>query len=691
MKIKELAKRILTERECRRYQALLRSRKSTYRVWLAGREARTEAEEAEMSAKSENTADFVIACAGKGRLAPGAEDMIGRYFRDHPEVLLLYGDEDMEGQIGEGECDGDFPWFKPDWSPDLLDSFNYFGGMTALRKELFERASAWMPAFVEEEEKGTARYRTEDLAAWEKWIHACAELAGGYRKGSRSIGHIPEILYHQESREAQNRFLQHTDFLKHSGERVLQDFRDGWIVPGRQAESKPLISVVIPSKDHPEVLENCLRGCGLGGEGTLTLEGRQAEGPALEIIVVDNGSSEENRRRVEELARRLADPEKGRRIRYLYQPMEFHFSKMCNIGAVAAEGEFLLFLNDDVELRGPDILTEMAALADRAYTGAVGLKLYYPDSVRIQHAGITNLPMGPVHKLQFMEDDRDYYYGINRGNPNVLAVTAACLMVEKEKYLEAGGFSVELPVAFNDVDFCFRLYELGYCNVCVNSRYAWHHESLSRGDDEAPEKVERLLRERDKLYERHPALAGADPYYSVHLNRKGLDTGIRPVYLTAGNETQHSGGKISPFDTKEYRGDACLMVRVEDCRGRNVLGYGVVLGDNNACWEKLLLFGKTPEIEPRQDGHMRDGKRDIKTTEVSETEMIYALEIREQYRPDLEENMPDQVNVALCGFDVEIGAGEIPTGKYRLGIAARNRVSGLKLMNWSSRFLQVEG
>ena len=688
MKIKELAKRILTEREERRYEALLRSRKGSYGAWLAAGGAWMEAP-AEMTEGPGNETAFVITCMDRGTLAPGAEGRIRRYFREHPEVLLLYGDEDIKGQAEGGDVGEAFPWLKPDWSPDLLDSFCYFGGMAALREELFRRASAWMPSFTEDTGSTSVRYRTEDMAAWEKWLHICAELAGGYQKGSRSIGHIPEILFHQESREAQRRFLQFTDFLRQSEERLRQDFRDGWIVSGNQPGSKPVISVVIPSKDHPEVLEKCLRGCLSGREGVPVLEGRKQEEPALEIIVVDNGSSDENKRLVEGMIRQLAEPEKGRNIRYFYVPMEFHFSKMCNLGAAVSEGNFLLFLNDDVELGGANILTEMAALADRAYTGAVGLKLYYPDSHRIQHAGITNLPMGPVHKLQFMEDHGEYYYGANRGNHNVLAVTAACLMVEKEKYLEAGGFSEELPVAFNDVDFCFCLYELGYRNVCMNSRYAWHHESLSRGDDEAPEKVERLLRERDKLYERHPGLAGADPYYSVHLNRKGLDTGIRPAYLTAGNETQQSGGRTFRFDMKGYRSDTCLMARVEDCRGRSVVGYSVVLGDNNACWEKLLLLGKMPGTETLQGRESR--KNDMKMTEVSKMEMIYALRIKAQYRPDLEENMPDQVNVALCGFDIEIEAGEIPAGKYRLGIAARNRAGGLKLMNWSGRFLQLEG
>lgn len=700
MKIKELARQVLTQRENRRYHRILRGRRGTYTEWLAEQEKITGERAADAGesvtaghgiaepAEGKNEGDFVIVHVEKGVLAVGAEEKIGNYFRVHPEVQLLYGDEDSTRQdkteTGKREAREGYeaPWFKPDWSPDLLDSFFYFGGLTAMRGDLFRRAEKWMPQLRRETGDGAERYIVWDPAGYEKWLHICAAMAGGYRKGSRSIGHISDILFHGEGKEAQNRFLETSDFLRREEERLLRDFQDGWIVPTKAGEGRePVISVIIPSKDQPETLGKCLQGCALAAQGQ---QGSAAI--PYEVIIVDNGSSWENRDRIQALT------EGGdTRITYLYHPMEFHFSRMCNLGAEKARGTFLLFLNDDVELCQPGVLTQMAAMADRDYTGAVGLKLYYPDSARIQHAGITNLPMGPVHKLQFMEDDRDYYGGANRGKRNVLAVTAACLMVERGKFLEAGGFSEELRVAFNDVDFCFRLYELGYWNVCLNSRYAYHHESLSRGDDESQEKLERLLKERDTLYRRHPGLDGVDPYYSVHLNRTGLDTGIRPAYLTAGNEIRKSGGKSYRFSAEGYRPDACLMVRVEDCRGARILGYGIVLGDNNACYDRLLLLRKAAESPELSAGARADTGGNKKMTNVSHAEEIYALRLEGQYRPDLEENMPDQNNVALCGFHVEIEEGELPAGKYRLGLAAENRVSRLKLINWSNRFVSLEG
>lgn len=653
-------KEILTGRENRRYDRELRGKKVTYAEWAAA------LEEAEAAEPEKEVQNIIIIKAARGTFSRNMLSSVTRCLQSHPEALLLYGDEDVreEGASGEPEA-GKRPWFKPDWSPDLLESCFYFGSVVILRRELFLRMRREQePSWLEREpEQGgePERYRVKDLSAYESWIRMGVRLAGGYEKENGSVRHVPRILFHCAAEEEQDKFWRQLcgaeSFFRGLPESLKQE------TPG-----KPLLSVIIPSRDHPRILAKCLKGCILGA-------GLKEGGSLpLEIIIVDNGSSPENRAKAEALA---ADAGLcGFVTRYLYRPQEFNFSVMCNQGAEQAEGRLLLFLNDDVELCSRGCLEKMAALAAGKSTGAVGLKLYYPDSDRIQHAGITNLPMGPVHKLQFLRDDRVYYYGANRRLRNVLAVTAACLMVERVKYLEAGGFAEELRVAFNDVDFCFRLYELGYRNVCVNEEYAWHHESLSRGNDETPEKLERLLGERDRLYARHPALEGTDPYYSPFLNREGLDTAIRPAYLTAGNRKQPVGETLPVTSLRGYRRDPCLTVRVEDCRKGRIVGYGVVLGDNNACYDRRLLFERT-EAGQKDSGTDGEGR----TT-------VYAVSLRGQYRPDLEENMPDQVRVGLCGYDVEMGEKGLPRGRYRLGMAVRNRVTGLKLVNWSSRFLE---
>lgn len=629
MSIRKLVKQALTKRQNRIYERHLQARQMTYEQWCRKRETAGErlwtGELPAEQISAKESAGYVVCILGKGRPAENAGSLIEAYFSCHPQAQLLYGDEDVWADFPRGERQS--PWFKPDWSPHLLDSRFYFGSLVAVRSELWKKALMAYGEAMEQEET----------------VRRCVELAGGYEIGSKAVGHIPEILFHCESREAivdRSTVKEAEAFCKAAGEAYGKKDRES------SRTLFPQISVIIPSKDQPDILSVCLAALP-----------KAMDGLPYEVIVVDNGSTEENRRRVSALLENHT---------YLYEPMEFHFSEMCNLGAAKAVGELLLFLNDDVELCTAGCVGQMAALAARPYTGAVGMKLYYPDSIRIQHAGITNLPMGPVHKLQFLEDNVSYYFDSNRGSRNVLAVTGACLMVEKKKFLQTGGFARELRVAFNDVDFCFRLWELGYFNVCRNDIYGYHHESLSRGGDEAAEKLNRLLEERKILYDRHPGLQGKDPYYSVHLSSEGLDTRIRPAYETAGNTPQKERSAMPETDTTDYRRDDCLLVRVESCVNGEIQGYGVVLGDNNACYEKQLLLESGEGI-------------------------VFSRKLEGQHRPDLTENMPDQNRVGLCGFRIKIDEDNVPPGRYRIGLAARNRVTGLRLMQWSSRSLDISG
>lgn len=699
MGIRKLVKKVLTEKENRRYEKLLAERAVSYEQWLLDRETdfREKAIREKRPIKDSSPWIWEAEFGGDGRytifymrsgsLSTYARQLIADYFEKHPEVQILYGDEDVLGK--------EKPWFKPDWSPDLFDSWYYFGSLVAMRTSLAREFPCDL-AFIVDDSSDRPSVENERFAAY---MRTCLEACGGWKTGCKSIGHIPEILYHCVSEKVLTQYMQWETKKK-------AIFRIGkeaevlrWEEVLESADTNtPLLSVVIPSKDHPHILEQCLNAIPKAA-GTLQYE----------IIVVDNGSNEENKKPIEKLLQTFEQKATGQcAVKYIYQPMEFNFSKMCNMGAEASEGRFLLFLNDDVELYQESCLEKMAKLACREHVGAVGTKLYYPDSVKIQHAGITNLPMGPVHKLQFLEDDTTYYFNANHGKRNVLAVTAACLMVEKEKYLEVQGFSEELRVAFNDVCFCFKLCESGYFNVCDNDICAYHHESLSRGDDESLEKWKRLLAERDKLYANHPDLEGKDPYYGIGLGREGLDTRIRPAYETAGNKIQRKTGEsgkksqelwikeFPPEKLSAYRQDNCLLLRVENCRQGVLQGYGVVLGDNNACYDKEILLEKVEEIytENLENTGYVNKKADV---------IYYSIPIKGQYRPDLVENMPDQTNVGLSGFWIEVVAdsadqeesgsvtcGSIPRGQYRIGMTARNRVTGLKLVNWSNRILTVE-
>ncbi|MBP5222391.1 MAG: glycosyltransferase [Lachnospiraceae bacterium] len=573
-------------------------------------------------------------------------EKIEECFAKHPEVLILYGDEDAQEDLrGEGKA---IPWFRPDWSPELLESCFYPGSLIAVRKTFLEEV---LPGW----ESGLGAFRSgnkkEDRAAAvifvnekpdESYFKTMLELfirAGGWKKGCRSILHLHGIVHHCGSREDLH------SFSKGWPEELKTWLRERLAEPGGFTDwtKEREISVIIPSKDSPELLERCI--------GALKKTGGEL---LAEVIVVDNGSNEENRERIGKI--------EG--IRYLYRPMEFDFSRMCNLGAGEASGRFLLFLNDDVELRPETDLSGMAALAGRPGVGSVGIKLYYPDSRRIQHAGITNLPMGPVHKLQFLDDEKVYYYGMNRGLRNVLAVSAACVMLEKKKFQEAGGFEATLKVAFNDVALGFRLYELGYRNLCMCDAFAYHHESLSRGADDSEEKLARLLKERDRLFELFPQLTGRDPYYSEFLGCRGLDTGVRPGFETMKNQCQI----LRPQKNAAWEGfreDPCLMFRVEDERNGEITGYLSVLGDDNACYKRILILE-------------------------NEAGEKYTAELEPKYRPDLKEAMADQKHAALCGFWVRIEQGCLPPGRYRIGAAVDRFPRRIRLISLSSRFMVIK-
>lgn len=631
MGLRDLAKQVLVEQQNRRYEKLLAQKKTTYAQWTQRRMLFSEGESKIVSA------DYQVFSTETGRLSADAGIKIDCYFKENPHILIAYGDEDVWGKNEEPSD----PWFKPDWSPDVFKHHFYFGNLVIVRKSLLAR--------VERRE-----------SSFEEWIYQCVQMAGGFEKGSKAIGHISEVLFHNDTLDGMMKYVD--EGIEESANVSAGDML-------MQTDTCPRLSIVIPTKDHPAVLETCIQSIVANCEELF-----------YEVIVVDNGSNDENKALIETLLESSSAPEHP--MYYIHHPMEFHFSKMCNLGARAAKGEVLLFLNDDVELCQESGIKQMLENAQCAYTGAVGMKLYYPNSKRIQHAGIVNLPMGPVHKLQFMEDEREYYFDSNRCPKNVVAVTAACLMIEKAKFFEAGEFPMDLRVAFNDVSLCFRLFELGYHNVCRNDLCAYHHESLSRGDDESAEKLERLMQEREVLYQKHPCLQGYDPYYSVHFSREGLDTRIRPGYETCKNNTQKVKQDLTNASLEGAREDQCLLVRVESFIDNNLQGYSVVLGDNNACYDMFVLF---------QDEEGR----------------AYQLPIEGQYRPDLVENMPDQVNVGLCGFHIDLaemsakeqnngvvtsglsGPNGLSKGHYRVGALARNRVGSLALCNWSNRYIDI--
>ena len=426
-----------------------------------------------------------------------APDMLRRFsetLKANPELDMVYCDEDRISLLTGVRSR---PFFKPDWSPDLYWSLPYVGCAAAYRTTLAKKAGLPEKGFGEAEQYA--------------FLFRFLEHTGHHR-----IGHVPELLCHSTARKRSGVFASGGPEAAAACRRAAEDHirRSGLEarmepVPGTDrcrivygTGDQPLVSIIIPSKDHPEILGQCIRSI------------RELTNyKNYEILVVDNGSGPDNETRIRDL---LTE----NRAEYLYRKEEFNFSRMCNRGAEAARGEYLLFLNDDIKIIQPDWMDRMLGQAMQPYTGAVGIKLLYPDSGLIQHAGVSNTKDGPCHSFMMGREDFAYYYPYHKLNYNCLAVTGACLMVEKRKFDEVGRFDESYPVAYNDVKLCFSLFKAGYFQVVRNDAAAYHYESYSRGLDALDgQKQARLRMELSRLFRDFPELQGKDPFLNPHLKR----------------------------------------------------------------------------------------------------------------------------------------------------------------------------
>ncbi|MCR4588644.1 MAG: glycosyltransferase, partial [Lachnospiraceae bacterium] len=619
---------------------------------------------------------FTIFYGAQGKLAPKAPALFLRYFKNRRDVNLAYGDEAVE------EGDGTYQelHFKPSWSPDSYLSYFYIGSVFAVRNALLLQIRADVLA-------GACKIETAD----DLFYFAALKTGGFNRRKGRvfPIGHIDEIVY-QRPRDVDPyygrgfdspRRILPTDSVARFMECIKPETEPAaegskFTLRGRMREDHDKISIIIPSKDHPEVIRLCL-------ETILQKTGKSGRKLDYEVVVVDNGSSGANRIRYQSLLAELF-PENSA---YIYRRMEFNFSRMCNMGAEAAKGNFLLFLNDDIEIAHENWLEELYFHAKRPFVGAAGMKLLYPErseEALIQHVGITNLSQGPTHKLQRLSDKKEYYYGFNRGMQDRIGVTAACLMVERSKFKEAGGFFEGLAVAFNDVDLNFTLFEQGYYNVVCNNVFLYHHESLSRGNDLMDEgKTKRLLGEMALLQKRHKGWEYYDPFYNRHLRSSSLEE-IEPGFEDLPEDTLKNAKPVDIKTLGTYREDECVMLTVDyagditklfsearepdQSTGYCVKGYGIIVGSDNSNYSRYVLL------------------RDLVNRD-----LMFAFDLYDWYRPDVEKNLHGQVNVAMTGFKCRIPTGALPKGEYEIGMLVAKHYSHERIVNWNKWFtLEVD-
>ncbi|EIM26171.1 glycosyltransferase [Microvirga lotononidis] len=416
--------------------------------------------------------------------------------REEPDYI--YSDEDKIDEEGRFTQ----PFFKPSWSPDTLMSTMYTCHVSCVRRSLLQ-------------EVGLLRTEFNGSQDW--------DLVLRVTERTKRIAHIPKVLYHwriipgsasgslsaksyaiKTSRSAREAALKRRGQVGSLEpiEQVPGHFRVRYGVTGT-----PLISVIIPSRNNGLVLERCLDSLFL-----------MSSWRNFEVVVLDNGSDDAETLNV---LRELAERDSVRVVRH---DAPFNYSELNNIGVREAKGEILLFLNDDTELLTHDGLERMAGYAQLPHIGAVGAKLLYPEVMQVQHAGVLNLLPGPSHAFLRKSPDEPGYFMRNLLEYNWVAVTGACLMVERTKYAAVGGFDERFPVAYNDVELCFRLLKHGLYNVVCPSVRLLHYESLSRGNDfDNPEKRARLNADRYRLYATHPDFLMHDPFYSPNLHPSSVN------------------------------------------------------------------------------------------------------------------------------------------------------------------------
>ena len=432
-------------------------------------------------------------------LAPFALYEVVRYINNHRSVRLLYSDED---KLYENNIRSD-PFFKPDWAPDHFLSQNYICHFLVIEKDVLAKTGKLRKEFDGSQDYDLILRLTELIKASE-------------------IGHIQKILYHWRvlptstsysiqakpsamvsSKNAIQETLTRRKIEAEVENGIIQDtYRVKYTIRG-----KPLISIIIPTKDHAEDLRKCIQSIVL-----------KSTYDHYEIIIIDNDSHDP------ETLSLFSELKNDCRIRIIEYPHEFNFSGINNYAVGFANGELLLFLNNDTEVISQEWLSTMLEHAQRQEVGAVGAKLLYRDGT-IQHAGVilgigdTNSAVaGHSHKYA-CAGSPGYFSSLNIIR-NYSAVTAACLMTRREVFDEVGGFDENLGVAFNDVELCLKIRTKNYLIVYTPYAELFHTESKSRGYDDTPEKTRRIQSEVRYIRSKWDMeIDKGDPYYNRNLSR----------------------------------------------------------------------------------------------------------------------------------------------------------------------------
>lgn len=403
------------------------------------------------------------------------------------DVDFVYTDEDKL-DIQGNRCD---PFFKPDYSPDTLMGFNYICHFSVIKKDLVEKI-------------GGFRKKYDGAQDYDLFLRI-SEITS-------NIEHVSKVLYHwRKTNTSTADKLSNKNYAYEKGKEVLEDTLVRRKINGQVLTNKyssyvikydydvvPLVSIIILTRNHASDLKKCVDSIY-----------KYTDYSNYEIVLVDNGSSEKNTLDL------IANYEKlNSNFKVIRECIEFNFSKLNNDAMKVAKGEYIVLLNNDTKIISNDWLSIMVGYSMQKHIGAVGVKLLYDDDL-IQHAGAvldgynvaTHISTGEYKTSTGVYNNLVVPY-------NYSAVTAACMMISKNKYEEVNGYDEKLKVAYNDVDFCLKLRNKGYYNIVLPQIVLYHYESKSRGIDSTIEKQKRFISEIDYMNKKWYNELKQDKYYN---------------------------------------------------------------------------------------------------------------------------------------------------------------------------------
>ena len=444
--------------------------------------------------------DFAAMLDHDDVLRPHALYMMAEAICQAPDAVLLYSDED---KIDEHGVRYD-PYFKSAWNYDLFLSQGYLNHLTVIRMEAIRTVGGWRVGYEGSQDHDLLLRIIETTRP-------------------DQIIHIPAVLYHWRAIATSTASgMSAKNTAAEAGERAIGEHlqrigSNGIVGPGLGnyqlgawyrvqypvPEPAPLVSLIIPTRDKLDLLRGCM-------DGLL----RRTDYPALEIIIVDNNSEEQET--LDYLSMVVSDS----RVRVIRDERPFNYSALNNGAVAEAKGSVIGLVNNDIEVIHPEWLTEMVGQVMRPQIGCVGAMLYYADD-RIQHAGVI-CGLGGVagHSHKYFQRGHPGYFGRLGLVQQLSAVTAACLLVRRSVYDQVGGLDEQaFSVAFNDVDFCLKVRAAGFVNLWTPYAELYHLESASRGQEDSPEKIARFQREMAEMKSRWGRILTDDPAYSPNLTQ----------------------------------------------------------------------------------------------------------------------------------------------------------------------------